>query len=98
MTPDEIIAAIEAGQPCPAELSLPLQSLWTAQAGNWDGAHTLCQEANNQAGDWVHAYLHRVEGDLGNAQYWYSRAGEKMPDCSLPEEWRQLVEALSEPT
>lgn len=94
MTADEIIAAIEQSQACPSELSLPMQALWIAQAGHWEKAHTLTQEANSREGDWVHAYLHRVEGDLTNAQYWYSRAGEKMPDCSLPEEWRQLVDAL----
>lgn len=94
MTADDVLAAIEAGQPCPKDLSLPLQALWTVQAGHWEDAHTLCQQAGNREGDWVHAYLHRVEGDVSNAQYWYSRAGEKMPDCTLPEEWRQLVDAL----
>ena len=79
----------------PRELDLPLQALWQAKAGQWDRAHELAQNAGNREGDWVHAHLHREEGDLGNANYWYSRAGRKMPDCSLEEEWNQIVDELS---
>ncbi|MEM1058211.1 MAG: hypothetical protein AAGK14_03105 [Verrucomicrobiota bacterium] len=95
MSPDEIIAAIEdGGKTPPGHLSAPLQALWTARAGDWEGAHQIAQDAGGHDGDWVHAYLHRVEGDEGNAAYWYARAGESQPDCSLEREWRQLVEAL----
>lgn len=61
----------------PAALDLALQALWHDAQGDWTRAHDLAQEANNRAGDWVHAYLHRKEGDIGNAGYWYSRAGQK---------------------
>lgn len=95
MSPGDILAAIDAGHPPPEGLAAPLRALWLAQAGDWEGAHTLAQAAGNRDGDWVHAYLHRVEGDLGNAQYWYSRAGRPMPAGTLPSEWRQLVDALA---
>ena len=59
-----------------------LRALWLEARGDWDGAHAAAQragDAGDRAGDWVHAYLHRVEGDEGNAAYWYARAGRKMP-------------------
>ena len=58
-------------------LALELRALWWAERGDWDRAHTLCQEAGTREGDWVHGYLHRVEGDAGNARYWYARAGRR---------------------
>lgn len=63
--------------------------------GDWDGAHRIVQEIPSREAARVHAYLHRVEGDLGNAQYWYSRAGEPMPEGSLNEERRMLIEHFS---
>ncbi len=80
----------------PANLSLPLQALWHDAQGNWDRAHDVCQQAKSRDGDWVHAYLHRKEGDLGNAGYWYARAGRPMPqeDVALEAEWAELVRAL----
>lgn len=78
----------------PAGLSAALQALWEEKKGNWDRAHTLVQEAETGEGAWVHAYLHRVEGDTWNAGYWYRKAGKPMPDLSLEEEWTQMVSAL----
>ncbi len=77
-------------------LSLPLQALWHDAAGDWARAHEICQTAGNREGDWVHAYLHRKEGDLANARYWYSRVGRAIPPpgTSLAEEWSVMVEAL----
>ena len=73
-----------------------LEALETEQAGHWDRAHRIVQEIDTAEAAWVHAYLHRVEGDLGNAAYWYRRAGK--PECTAPleDEWRQLHAALSE--
>ncbi|MFA6959606.1 MAG: hypothetical protein WC205_02510 [Opitutaceae bacterium] len=81
----------------PAGLSLPLQALWHELKGNWDLAHDLCQRAKSRDGDWVHAYLHRKEGDLGNAGYWYARAGRSMPEETITHaaEWAAIVDALS---
>jgi hypothetical protein len=71
-----------------------IHALEVEQAGDWDRAHRIVQEINTAEAAWIHAYLHRVEGDLGNAAYWYRRAGK--PECTAPleEEWKELVQAL----
>ncbi len=90
MTQQEFVSSINQGNP-PEGLSVYLQALWEDAKGNWDKAHDLAQDANDKNGDRIHAYLHRKEGDKSNANYWYSRAGEKMPNVSLEEEWSELV-------
>ena len=71
---DQFLTSISSEvQPDPS-LSDCLQALWWAQKGNWDKAHDLAQDEGTSSGDWIHAYLHRLEGDLGNAAYWYNRA------------------------
>jgi hypothetical protein len=60
-----------------------LHALWLEAKGDWDGAHAAAQRGGDRAGDWVHAYLHRVEGDAGNAGYWYARAGRKAPAAGM---------------
>lgn len=74
---------------------LYIQALETEHSGDWDEAHRIVQDINTAEAAWIHAYLHRVEGDLGNAAYWYRRAGR--PEChtSLGEEWQELFDALS---
>ena len=67
----------------PANLSPPLLALWHDARGDWAAAHETAQEIKDAAGSWIHAYLHRKEGDLGNAGYWYSRAGRKLPAASM---------------
>ncbi len=96
MTTTEFIAlcentAIDQSQPELKESSL-LLALWHDHRGHWDTAHTITQSVAGAAGSAVHAYLHRKEGDLSNAQYWYSRSGRTMPDGSLDAEWRDLAE------
>lgn len=78
------------------QLNLPLQALWHDEAGDWSRAHEVCQKGDNRDGDWVHAYLHRKEGDIANARYWYSRAGRPAPSIGTPltEEWSAIAEAL----
>jgi len=78
----------------PAGLSLALQSLWFDAKGDWEKAHELAQEDGGNPGDWVHAYLHRKEGDESNARYWYVRAGKPVYAGSLEEEWVAISEAL----
>ncbi len=63
-------ASLSAAEP-PPDLSPALRALWLDARGNWDGAHDAAQADEGGAGDWVHAYLHRKEGDAGNAAYWY---------------------------
>ena len=76
----------------PAENWKPLlRALWCDGKGDWESAHDIAQDIHSAEGSWVHAYLHRKEGDDGNASYWYQRAGKPMPQISLDKEWEQLV-------
>ena len=79
-----------------AGLVPPLAALWWAAKGDWDAAHKIVQDEDTRDAAWVHAYLHRVEGDLGNAGYWYRRAGKPEAKDSLEAEWERMVSALSE--
>ena len=78
----------------PAEINGILKAMWFAANGDWDKAHNLAQKDNSPTGAWVHAYLHRVEGDEGNAGYWYTRAGKPHSAVRLQTEWTEIVEAL----
>jgi len=89
MTPKEFRALKS-----PHTLPIALQALWHDARGDWERAHVLAQEAGGADGDWVHAYLHRKEGDEGNAGYWYSRAGHSKPDFSSDAEWSEITTAL----
>ena len=70
-----------------------LEALRLARDGKWDAAHRLAQRSSDRLSCLIHGYLHRVEGDLGNARYWYQRADENMPNNSLEQEWKRLYEA-----
>lgn len=93
MTPDDLAASAAAAAPPPG-LALPLQALWWDAKGDWDQAHACAQQEPGAAGAAVHAYLHRKEGDLANAGYWYSRAGRPVFTGPLPAEWRALAGEL----
>ena len=86
-------ASLAAAAP-PENLSLALQALWFDAKGDWEAAHRLAQAGEGGDGDWAHAYLHRREGDLGNAGYWYGRAGKPVAKTSLEEEWAAIAGAL----
>lgn len=73
-----------------------LRSLFLDRTGDWDGAHSIAQSIPSRDGSLVHAYLHREEGDLGNAGYWYSRAGTSAPQVSLDSEWDTLARNLTD--
>ena len=92
---DEYKNSLTLAQP-PAGLSLPLQALWQDAKGDWDAAHRLAQagDSADKNSAWVHAYLHRKEGDLSNAGYWYRRVGREMVSVSLEQEWEQIANAL----
>ncbi|KYP13863.1 hypothetical protein [Flavihumibacter sp. CACIAM 22H1] len=79
----------------PAGLTVYQQALWQEGQGNWEKAHELIQDLPDKKAALLHAYLHRVEGDQWNADYWYRKAGEQMPSCSLQEEWSLLVKRFS---
>ncbi len=78
----------------PDDIPSLLQALLLDAAGDWDSAHGIAQNEYNRDGSWVHAFLHREEGDLGNASYWYHNAGKSMPDISLEEEREYIAMAL----
>jgi len=71
-----------------------LKALWYDAKDNWQKAHELIQDIEDKSAAWIHAYLHRKEGDIWNADYWYNRAGKKRPSVSLQEEWKDLVHAM----
>ena len=91
MTLDEFKESIEKLQKCPTSLPLSLQSLWYEKKGNWHKAHDLLEDASDKDSAWVHAYLHRREGDLNNARYWYNRSGKTESKVSLDEEWDEIA-------
>jgi hypothetical protein len=80
----------------PAHLPAPLQALWHEGRGDWKRAHEIVQGDKSIEAAWVHAYLHRKEGDLANAGYWYRRAGRNIAAESLEDEWRIIAASLSE--
>jgi hypothetical protein len=93
MTLDELKATLTSAMP-PAGLPPPILALWHDGRGDWDAAHRIAQDIASDDGAWIHAYLHRKEGDLGNAGYWYRRAGRPVATTSLDDEWAELVRAL----
>ena len=97
MTYEDFQKSIDEDQPS-ALLSETLTSLWWDKKGNWDTAHSIAQEISTVNGSAVHAYLHREEGALWNADYWYARAGKQRPDIPLETEWKMLVEEMLELT
>jgi hypothetical protein len=91
------LADFEASLPNPAPppgLPLAVQGLWWDAKGDWGKAHQCAQDQDDKTGAAVHAYLHRKEGDLANASYWYTRAGRTMPQTTLDIEWRALAAEL----
>ena len=69
-----------------------LEALWHDGKGDWEASHDIAQDIHTSEGSWIHAYLHRKEGDRWNAGYWYRRAGKPMPDYTLDQEWEELVQ------
>jgi hypothetical protein len=86
-------ASLSGAAPVPG-LDAPLAGLWWAAKGQWDAAHKIVQDESSADAAWVHAYLHRVEGDLGNAGYWYRQAGQPVARDSLETEWERIASAL----
>ena len=85
---------LELSKP-PVELNNPLTGLWYDAKGDWPRAHQAVGDDSSVDSAWVHAYLHRKEGDLANASYWYHQAKQEVYDGSLSEEWESLVQAIN---
>ena len=92
MTVDEFKRTLTA--PTPPALPTLLLALWHDARGDWEKAHTLAQDVDDPSGAWVHAYLHRKEGDLGNAGYWNRRANQPIATDSLDAEWTRIAAVL----
>jgi hypothetical protein len=78
----------------PVGVSTALQALWWAAGGDWDKVHRIVMNGHDHDCAWVHAYLHRVEGDLDNAAYWYRQARRKAAMGEFSSEWDEIVAAL----
>lgn len=93
MTYEEFYNTLKDNRP-PSQLSDTLQALWWDKKDHWDKAHAIAQEIPTEQGSAVHAYLHREEGVLWNADYWYARAGRQRPSIPLDQEWQDLVNEM----
>lgn len=89
--------SVERDSAPPADWPGALRALWHDARGDWDAAHTCAQDDAGPAGAWVHAYLHRKEGDAANAGYWYRRAGRPPPAAgfALAAEWERIARELA---
>jgi len=85
--------AVSGNEP-PAGLNQYALSMWYDAKGDWEKAHQLVQDVPGETAAWIHAYLHRKEGDKGNAAYWYRLAGKDMPAYSLEKEWKEIVQSV----
>ncbi len=92
---DLAYAAARGGMP-PTGVSDAVKALWLARAGRWDEAHELCKKVEGRQIAWVHGHLHRVKGDLDNAEQWYSKAEKPQPEgrSRLGEEWLEMADEL----
>jgi hypothetical protein len=95
MTLAEFKRATAKARP-PAGLAPPLEALWWAAKGDWDTAHGIVMKEESRDAAWVHAYLHRVEGDENNAGYWYRQARRAVASGPLDAEWDAIADALIE--
>jgi hypothetical protein len=90
---EQFHSSLKANCP-PGDASALLAALWWDSKGNWAKAHEIAQEIESPEAAWVHAYLHRKEGDQGNAGYWYRRAGKPYSGAPLETEWEEIVRTL----
>ena len=90
MNIENLKKSISADTP-PKGISKLCRALWYDAKGDWDTAHKIAQSVDTKDGSWVHAYLHRKEGDISNASYWYHMAGRSIPDIPLKKEWEEIA-------
>jgi hypothetical protein len=93
MTLEQFRSTLAEASP-PGDFPAALKAMWEDARGNWSAAHAIAQEIEDDTGSWIHAYLHRKEGDLANAGYWYRRAKRPAAHDTLEEEWARIVAAL----
>ena len=90
MTFDQFQESLSQSHPPPG-ISRHLESLWYDAKKDWEQSHNIIQDINDSKASWIHAYLHRKEGDIWNADYWYNKAGKKRPPVTLDTEWEEIV-------
>lgn len=88
---DIFLASLDSQNPLP-NWPIALKALWYDAKGSWEESHNIAQDIHDDLGSWIHAYLHRKEGDEFNAGYWYRRANKAFPEISLKEELKEIVE------
>jgi hypothetical protein len=93
MTFEQFTSSLSSPNP-PSGISVYLQSLWHDGKNDWEKAHETIQDVADKTAAWIHAYLHRKEGDVFNANYWYNRAGRRMPGYSLQQEWEEITKEM----
>jgi len=93
MTLQQLRESLQHDQP-PPDIGVALAGLWWDAKGDWTRAHESAQQDEGFAGAWVHAYLHRKEGDPANAAYWYGQAGKAASGAAFDEEWAEIAKAL----
>ena len=93
LTPEKLAQTLHLPGP-PAQLPPLVEALWWDAKGSWTRAHEIAQQIHTRDAAWVHAYLHRCEGDLQNAGHWYRNAGRPVSTLPLDEEWREIASAL----
>lgn len=91
---ESFVDSLSRNEP-PKAISPYLLALWYDAKHQWDRSHDIAQDITDAKGSWIHAYLHRKEGDRANAGYWYSKAGKPYPEQSLDEEWKALVRSFT---
>jgi hypothetical protein len=96
MTIDQFRTTLAEEHP-PRGVQSAVVALWHDAKGDWEEAHRVAQAIDDESGAWVHAYLHRKEGDISNAGYWYRRAGQPEATDSLDAEWERIASALLQP-
>ena len=95
MNLEEFKKSLSSSKP-PENIASHLKALWYAGKDDWESSHNIAQDIHDKNGSWIHAYLHRVEGDTFNANYWYNKAGRRMPGYSYQQEWEEISLALME--
>jgi hypothetical protein len=92
MTPEELLHSARTDPAPPPGLSPEATTLWLIKAGRWEDAHNIAQEIPSPTGSWLHALLHLIEGDLGNAGYWFARANRPaVAPAGIDAEWQRLA-------
>ena len=95
MSPAELAASAKADPSPPADLSEEALALWHTKKGNWDAAHNIAQDIPTRLGSWIHALLHLIESDVGNAHYWFAKAGQKpVSPAQIDALWDQIAHQI----